>query len=235
MLRVTAVLATVLFSFSTASAHYLWVTIVSSAGQHGTMNLYFEGGPGPGDGKYLDPFVNHGKSWVRTLGQEKATELEMTEVKEKNKRWLTNKLTSPAPRVIESYGKWGVYRYGNTDKLLHYYAKNFDVSSLDQLEQLGTSANLKLDMRPSSSGKSLQVQVFWQGKPAANCSVSVNGPKGFKANLKTDEKGVVSFEPKGGGHYRMKTTVEEKQSGTDDGKDYQRIRHTATLLTKLPN
>lgn len=235
MLRVTIMLATVLLlSVPTASAHYLWVTVDASSGEQGAMNLYFEGGASPGDGKYLDPFVNHGKSWLRTLDQEKATELEMVEVKKDKKRWLTSKLPSAGPRVIESYGKWGVYPYGKTDVLLHYYAKNFDVKAVEQLEKLGTSSNLKLDMRPSWSGKSLQLQVFWQGKPASKLSVSVRGPKGFKADLKTDDKGVVSFEPKDGGRYTLKTSVQEEKGGTDAGKEYQQIRHHATMLTTLP-
>ena len=39
---------------SGASAHYLWVTIDKKAGDNGTTNVYFEGGPSAGDGQYLD-------------------------------------------------------------------------------------------------------------------------------------------------------------------------------------
>jgi len=33
---------------SSACSHYLWVSIDPKAGEHGTTNLYFEGGPGLG-------------------------------------------------------------------------------------------------------------------------------------------------------------------------------------------
>ena len=218
----------------TASAHYLWLAIDHSAGPHGTMNLFFEEGPRPGDGHYLDPLVKRGQSWIRTSGSKDSQKLKMVEVKKPGKRWLSSKLPSGGPRVVESYGKFGVYRYGNTDVLLHYYAKNVDVPSLSQIGQFGRSANLKLDLVPSVSDKSLKLQLLWRGQPAAGRPVKVRGPSGFKQNLKTDDKGLVTFDVIRPGRYTVLTNVEEKKSGSDDGKSYAFIRHHSSLVFRVP-
>jgi hypothetical protein len=219
---------------SQAGAHYLWVTIDSKSGEHGTTNIYFEGGPGAGDGQYLDPFVERGTTWIRTLGESKPTELKVQDTKQGDKRWLSGALTAAGPRSIDSYGKWGVYRYGKTDVLLHYHARNLDVEDHDDLHELGRAEQMKLDIVPHDDGAEVQLRVLWQGKPALGRPMAIRGPGGFKQSLKTDESGYVRFEPKAKGRYTFHTTVEEKQEGTDDGKDYQLIRHHGTLIMNLP-
>lgn len=219
---------------SQATAHYLWVTIDAKSGDHGTTNIYFEGGPSAGDGQYLDPFVERGTTWIRTLGQSKPTELKVADTKKADKRWLSGALTAPGPRSIDSYCKWGVYRYGDTDVLLHYYARNLDIEDHDDLHELGRAEQMKLDIVPHDEGSSLQLKVLWDGKPVTKRPVSVRGPGGFKANLTTDSSGYVQFEPKAKGRYTFHTNVEEKQSGTQDGKTYQLVRHHGTLIMNLP-
>ena len=102
-----------------ASAHYLWV-VVDRSKDPNVANLYFEGGPGPGNGQYLDPFIDNGKMWLRIADSPKAQELEMKEVKKPGKRWLAAELEESKACAVESYGKWGVYRYGQTDEQLSH-------------------------------------------------------------------------------------------------------------------
>ena len=64
--------------------------------------------------------------------------------------------------------------------------------------------------------------------------VAVRGPGGFNAKLTTDKEGRIHFEPKGKGRYTLRTSVEEKETGTDDGEEFQLIRHHATALVNLP-
>ena len=101
----------------------------TKSGEHGTTNIYFEGGAGPGDGQYNAPFVKRGKSWIQTLVPEKPAEINMADTKKPGKRWLSAELPKSGPRSVTSYGKWGVYRYGKTDTLLHYYSKLIDADS----------------------------------------------------------------------------------------------------------
>lgn len=219
---------------SQAAAHYLWVTIDTKSGEHGTTNIYFEGGPGPGTGEYLDPFVEHGTTWIRTLGQSEPTVLKVEDTKKDKKRWLSAALPAAGPRSIDSYGKWGVYRYGETYVLLHYHARYLDVEDHDDLHELGRAKQMKLDIVPHDEEGEVQLQVLWQGKPAAGRSMAIRGPKGFKKSLKTDKSGHVRFTPEAKGRYTFHTISEEKKEGTDNGKDYQLIRHHGTLVMNLP-
>tara|TARA_R110002072_G_scaffold303140_1_gene495574 strand:+ start:50097 stop:50906 length:810 start_codon:yes stop_codon:yes gene_type:complete len=219
---------------SSAWSHYLWVVLDKKSGEHGTVNVYYEGGPAPGDGQYLDRFIRSGKTWIRTLAAGRPAELKMQEAKSPGKRWLSASLTSDGPRSIDSYGKFGVYRYGKTDVLLHYYARHFDVSSLDELMKLGRAEQLHLDIVPQLIDDGLGFQVLWKGKPVAGRPVAVRGPGGFNANLTTDEKGHVHFELKGQGRYTLRTSVEQKETGTDDGEEFQLVRHHGTALINLP-
>ncbi len=220
---------------SSAAAHYLWVTVEKPNGDQAVTNIYFEGGPGPGDGQYLDPFVERGTTYVRTLESAEPTRVKMKDVTKDKKRWLTGNVPAAKNRSIDSYGKWGVYRYGKTDVLLHYYARRLDVSGQDGLKQLARAEKMDLDVVPQVDGKETTLKVLWQGKPAAGAPVYVRGPKGFKQNLKTDDKGMVSFETEAAGNYTFRTSVEEPdKSGTDDGKEYSKVRHSATLAMNLP-
>ena len=167
---------------STASAHYLWVALVAKAGEHGTTNIYFEGGPGPGSGEYLDPFIKHGKTWIRTANHPKGKLLEMGVGKKPKSRWLTSALPAGAPRSIDSYGKWGVYRYGKTDVLLHYHARLLDVATVKDLHKLARAEQLGVDIVPHQGEFSMELKVLWRGKPAVGRTGFICGPKGFKKN-----------------------------------------------------
>jgi hypothetical protein len=182
----------------------------------------------------LDPFVKAGKTWIRTVESPKATALEVKEINESKKRWLQAQLTSKAPRSIDSYGKFGVYRYGQTDVLLHYYARNLNVTAHEDLHELARSEQLDLDIVPHDHGKTMQLTVLWKAKAAAGRMMYIRGPKGFRKNIKTDEKGRVEFEIENPGRFLFRTFVEDHTPGKDDGKDYAFVRHNGTMVMTLP-
>lgn len=220
-----------------ASAHYLWVTVTPDGEGPGRTNIYFEEGPHVGDGFYLDPFITRGKTWIRTVESPEPVELEISEINkaDKKQRWLTGPLTAAAPRSIDSYGKWGVYRYGKTDVLLHYYARHLDVSGHEELHELGRAEKFALDIVPHETDGAMELTVLWEGKPAADRVVFLRGPKGFRQNLKTDEKGQVRFEQKEAGQYLIRTSYDEVgKGGTFEGKEYSLTRHNGTLVIRLP-
>lgn len=219
---------------SVASAHYLWVTIDNKAGENGTTNIYFEGGPAPGDGHYLDPFIKRGTTWIRTMEEPKSAVLKVEETKAPGKRWLSAKLPAAAPRVIDSYAMWGVYTYGKTEVLLHYYSKNVDVSTAAQMNKIARSDKMTFDVAPSIDGDTVTCQATWKGKPAPNVSVNIRGPQKFNETATTDEGGNITFKVKDKGVYRVSTKYEEKESGTQDEKPYDLRRHNFRMLLTLP-
>ena len=219
---------------SSVWAHYLWVTIDSKSGDHGTTNVYFEGGAGPGDGQYNDPFVKRGKTWIQTLDSEKPAEIKMADTKKPGKRWLSGELPAGGPRSITSYGKWGIYTYGKSEVLLHYYSKLIDAESADDFYQLGRSKQLTLDVVPVQAESGYALQLFWKDKPVAGTTIQIRGPKGFSATPKTDDEGLVKFETDVTGQFTVKAVFEEKEKGEFEEKPYDLIRHNYTMLMTFP-
>ncbi len=219
--------------FSSASAHYLWINVDTKSGDQGTTNLFFEEGPRPGTGKYLDPFIERGTTWVHTV-KKKPMPLKMSVVKKPGKRWLANELEVSAPRSIESFCKWGVYTYGKTEVLLHYYGKYIDAASIKDKNSLSRASQLDLDIVPTFSDKGVEIQVLWKGKPAAGRPFKLRGAGGLNKTLTTDKEGRVRFQPIASGLHSMRTSVDEpERSGTFEGKEHDIARHHSSLTVNL--
>ncbi len=221
-------------TLATGQAHYLWITIDPAEGELGAADLVFEGGIRPGDGKYMDRFIARGKTWIRTQKSPEYRELSMTDTRKDKLRWLRGALDAGSPRALESYGRFGVWRYGETDVQLHYNAKHVDSSAAEVLAQLGRSEKLELDIVPSwSDGGKMQVQVLWRGKPAVGAKVKVSGA--VKVTLETDEKGMANPTQELTGLVQFHTSVDETKSGKDpaDGKEFTLVRHHSTLTLTL--
>jgi hypothetical protein len=223
-----------LWSLPPVSAHYLWVTMDTRVGKHGAANIYFEDSPSAGDGHYLDHFATTSKTWFRSVERIEPQLLETSDIRQQEKRWLQVLLPARAPRSIDCYGKFGVYRYGNTNVLLHYYARYVDVDTHEDLHELGGAEHMDLEIVPHDEEAQVELTVRWRGKPAAGRTVYIRGPKKFRKNLKTDERGAVRFTPAQAGRYTFRSSVEEDISGREGDKDYSLIRHNATLVMTLP-
>ena len=217
-----------------AWSHYLWVSADQLKGEGQVVNLCFEEAPAPGDGHYLDHFIGSSSTTIRTLTHPKPKEIILTELKQKDKRWLQSPLTQTHPKSIDSYGKFGVYAYGKTKVLLHYYARHLDVRSHEALHELGRAEHMNLDLVPHDSEDEVELTLLWKGKPIAERMVFIRGPGGFKKNISTDALGHVTFSPEKDGRYRFRSSVEESIPGEEDGEKYDFIRHNITLLMDLP-
>ena len=229
----------VLLATSPAWAHYVWVTIDDKEGKHGTANIYFEGGPGPGTGEHLDPFVKRGKTWIRKPDGE-AIPLKAQDFKRKTKggeqRWLKAALPQSGPRSIDMYGKWGVYAYGKTNVLLHYYGRGIQSSNDAELSKLSRAKHMNFEIAPSPTEDGLEIQILWKGEPVEKAPVRIRGPKGFTKQLTTSKEGTVKLSKDliAKGRYTFYSKKDFQQNGTDDGKDYSIIRHQATLVLNMP-
>ena len=226
---VAATLLVVLSFASSSFAHFPWVQIDKQNGESGAVLVHFEEGPRAGDGKYLGPFVERGKLWFRTPNQ-KATLLTAKEVKNDSKRWLQADLPEKTPRSADFYVKWGVYRYGKTDVLLHYYARSIDAYTVNDLKQLSVADHLDLHMQPSWEGGKLSIRLTWRGEPVPDRLIIVRGMK----PQRTDADGKATFAIERSGMYHLRTHIEEETPGEFDGKTFQKIHRHTTLSLRLP-
>lgn len=226
-------LCALLWASSQASAHYLWVVVEAAKGES-TVNVYFEEAPAARDGEYMDHFAGTSKTWVRTVDKIKPELVETADTREEDKRWLRAPLSATAPLGVECYGKFGVYLYGDTPVLLHYYARWLDVADHDALHELGRAEHMDLDIVPHDHADEMQLTVLWKGEPASNRTVHIRGPERFQQNLTTNERGRVEFTPPAEGRYTFRTSVEEPTPGRDGDDEYELIRHNATLVMRLP-
>ena len=218
-----------LFFANVASAHYLWV-VVDGKNQ---ANIYFEGGPAPGDGHYLDPVIKRGKTWVRTGGS-KAKLIKTVEVKQPKKRWLRGTVTGDTPRSVDSNFTFGTYNYNKVPTLLHYYARHLTLKKRNELESIAKAPHLEFCIVPRVDGDKIVARVLFKGKPAKKVQLKVYGG-GLKINSKTDDQGELIFEPKKPGMLRLHAYLIFKgKSGEFDGNKYKDVRHHSTLLVRMP-
>lgn len=217
-----------------ARAHYLWVVASDEQGDEPVANIYFEESPRPGDGHYLDHFLGSSDVWIRTLEDPSPAPIKASEVKEKKNRWMRVPLPDSQEYSVDSYGRFGVYEYGKTKVLLHYYARNLKVASHDAMHELGNAEQMDLDLVPHEDGKQIEVKLLWKGQPVADRMVFVRGPGGFRKNSKTDFRGRILLQTEDAGDYTFRSSVEEQTPGEHDGEAYEFVRHNITLLMTLP-
>jgi len=216
------------FIVESSNAHFLWVTIEGE-----NINIYFEESPSAGDGYYLDSFKI--ETWVRTFEDIQPQLITTTEKRlGEKKRWLSAEVPYSTPKGIESYGKYGVYRYGKNDVLLHYYARFLDVDRHNDLSKLASAEHMDLDIVPQYDQGNLKLKVLWKGKPVSGSTIHIRGSNRFQRKLKTNASGVVQLEIENAGEYTFRTSFSENKSGRDGNKSYSSIRHSATLIMPLP-
>lgn len=218
---------------SIAAAHFPWITIDPKAGKHGAVKFYFEHGPKAGDGAYLDPFVERGQMWLQTADGEEAVPLKPEDAKQGKLRWWQAELTTPVPRAVDLYVKWGVYRYGDKDTLLHYYARNVDANSSDSINALSESKNLDIQLQPQWEGGKLQIRAIRGGEPMAGQEIKYRGPKVSRSYM-TGDDGVAAIPGIKSGRHTFRTEVKlPDESGEFNGKKYVQVHHHSTLIMDL--
>ncbi|QEG41008.1 Nickel uptake substrate-specific transmembrane region [Roseimaritima ulvae] len=215
---------------ATAHAHYLWVSVDREPEHSAGSNIYFEEAPRPGDGSYLDHFLRKSDVWIRTIEQPAPDPVRAEEVQAGEHRWM--RVASPAADEysVDAYGKFGVYQYGQTKVLLHYYARNLSVVSHDAMHELGRAEQMDLDLVPHDVGNRFEFTLLWKGKPVADRMVFVRGPKGFRQNIKTDASGKIALERPASGGLTLRSSVEFDTPGEEHGEAYERVRHNITMV-----
>jgi uncharacterized GH25 family protein len=141
--------------------------------------------------------------------------------------------TVPAgTQVVFGEVEYGLFAKGKgAPKLIKYYPKAIVGAVPDDGGRLGKSAGLEIV--PKAEAGKVRFQVLARGKPVAGVTVSVLLPKEKgEAEAKTDEEGwTKSFD--GAGRYGVTCRKVEPKGGERDGKKYDGVSHTATLVVDV--
>ena len=132
-----------------------------------------------------------------------------------------------APTIIGGVCQYGVMqRGGGKPFLLAYYPK------LIRGELLAAKpwAKLPFEIVPQAGG---QFRLFFGGKPVADAEVVVLPAAGRKKTLKTDGRGEFAMRWKKPGLYGIRARYVEARSGAYEGKNYDEVRHYATLVFQV--
>ncbi|MEO1614668.1 MAG: hypothetical protein AAFV88_02390, partial [Planctomycetota bacterium] len=217
---------------ASANAHYLWVSVDRAPEMRGT-NIYFEETPKAGDGHYLDHFLGKSDVWIRTVERPAPKPIKAEEVKAREKRWMRVALPEADAYSVDSYGKFGVYAYGEKKVLLHYYARNLNVDSHDAMHELGRAEQMDLDLVPHDHGGQIEFTLLWKGEPVADRMVFIRGPEGFRENVKTNAKGRIELKRLSKGTLTLRSSVEFDTPGNENGEAFEAIRHNVTLVMPM--
>jgi hypothetical protein len=237
MLRLTSLALSIFAVFlacSQATAHYLWIAVDSSRAGNQFANIFFEESPAPGDGHYLDHFLGTSDTWIRTLEDPNPKPVKAVEVKREADRWMQVTMRDFTEYSVDAYGKFGVYQYGKTNVLLHYYARNLKVTSHDAIHELGRAEQLQLDLVPHDVGAQIELTLLWKGEAVPDRMVFIRGPNGLRKNVTTNDRGRILLSPQDTGSYTFRSSVEEPTPGEEGGESYELVRHNITLMMHLP-
>ncbi|TWU62157.1 Nickel uptake substrate-specific transmembrane region [Crateriforma conspicua] len=218
---------------ASVNAHYLWIAVDREADSRTGTNIYFEEAARPGDGFYLDHFLGSSDVWIRTIENPSPDAIKADEVKDGENRWMRVAVPPADEYSVDAYGKFGVYAYGQTNVLLHYYARNLSVQSHDAMHELGRAEQMDLDLVPHDVGELLEFTLLWKGKPVADRMVFVRGPDGLRLNVKTDVDGRIELQRPASGRLTLRSSVEFSTPGKDNGEAYEKIRHNITLVMPI--
>lgn len=218
-----------------AWAHFVWVeTDVDVDGQPRVVVSFAEGLEG-GSANLVDRIAGS-EAWLRTP-QGEPSRLELT-------TWIdepagVGALVAPVPAegsaAVDVACRYGVFERGETSMLLNYYAKHLRLNDAGDLAKLARAERLPLDIVPRAEGKGLQLQVLWQGRPAAGVEVVVLDPQDESRQFETNDRGTVTFSPTEAGRYAIRARhVEADRAGELDGKSYSQAWSFCTLTIDLP-
>ena|SRR6218665_2395974 len=232
--------AILFFTFLLASgslkAHAIWIE-TNSAGKLGKaqeVRVYF--------GEYSENERDSAGHWFSDLGKFHLWAISPGGTKSE----LTTKEAGNAYSVKFTPTEKGVYTFAIDhlvadvyyQSLIHYYAVATTVidGSVVGEENLAKATDLAFNVplnKIFQTNENVEVDVFYQEKPATEVKFSVQPPLGWTKEFTLNEKGHGFFKPFIDGKYMMEGFLTENTSGTHNGKEYGAIWHCVTYCVDV--
>ena len=216
----------------TANGHYLWIELGAPAklGKQQEVRIFY--------GEYNEGVreVRGGRmeelagisAWVITPGG-KQIPLPITTEEKFYKSTFTPEengtYTVVAVNTVREVVDWSKHGIGVVRPVYYTYKEVIIGQGNKHLTNFPQYAQLKI--QPAKGKNSFTLK--FKGQPLANAKVWFHAPNEWSKELSTNEEGIVSFNPLWKGQYVVECIYPEKNPGTFNGKDYEAIRHRATL------
>ncbi|WP_113661016.1 DUF4198 domain-containing protein [Pedobacter nanyangensis] len=115
-------------------------------------------------------------------------------------------------------------------KIDYYALANVFVGSAKLADQLGNDVTLSIAPAQTSfvTGQESAHAVKLNQSAFKNQKLTVVGPEKKSETINTNSNGLLNFTPKQKGTYFLEAFYEEKKSGSQAGKNYDKIWHVAT-------
>ncbi|WP_425616972.1 DUF4198 domain-containing protein [Anatilimnocola sp. NA78] len=226
-----AALALVCLVAVPAWAHFIFIATGPNAAGKPAVHLIFGEDAVLGEANLLDK-VAHTKLWTHEAGKPPVEVKLEKEIKGEHGTW-----TAPQDLTGKAYSatcEYGVLARGEKKYLLTYHAKNINAIDPAGLKNFARAENLKLDIVPTINGEAGELQVLFDGKPAAKAQVMIWTPDKYEKETEqfTDDEGKVKFKVNQKGIWTVRARHQHNQAGKKDDKEYPYEMHYSTLVLK---
>jgi hypothetical protein len=226
-LRLIAFMACTVFSFSTASAHFLFV-MVGPLGEGGRRaEVFFSEKADAGDPMFIGKLTGT-RLWRQTQPGSFA---------EIPVRPASDRLVAPLPGS-ESVGVVGICEYGvravagRTPFLLRYYPKAV-AGTAAEVNALKPRTEIPFEITARFGNDFVEFTVFAEGKPVPGAKLTTVDLDLVNETLITGAEGRVRWKPSRG-EYSVYTDRTVKTPGESNGSKYEEIREFATIAFRFP-
>jgi len=230
MVFLLAIASLLLFYSRAADAHNLWIVGDANNKGDGAVHLYFEHHVGPGDGAYLGPIEERGKTWLRKPGGQ-AVPITLEAVREKGTKYLAGSASkTTGSYAIDHTSLYGIY-HGRLDFFHGRYIEATDAKSLAGLSE---SPDLPVQIVPTITENGLLVRVVYFSTPQPGAGIWILKDDGSEESFTTNHKGELLVGPVDPGtHYISTRIIEKDPAGAFEYQAYKGIMHGSTLTLKL--
>ena len=224
------IVALLLFFSGNADSHNLWIVGDANNKGDGAIHLYFEHHVGPGDGAYLGPIEERGKTWL-TTPEKKIVPVDLKAVHVKETKYLAGKNGNiSGSYAIDHTSLYGIY-HGRLD---FFHGRYIDAMNSESLAALAESPKLPVQIVPIWTDEGLLLRVMYFSTPRPKADLFVLKKDGTEESLKADNRGELLLGKVKPGTYFISTRIiESEPAGAFEYEAYKGIMHVSTLTLKI--
>jgi len=213
-----------------AAAHFVWLSVEKDSSGKPAAHVWFSELAEPDSADLLDKITSI-KVTARPAG-EKPLPIAVTKQAVGTGGALIGAIPA-GTQGLSAHTKYGVLTRGENSFLLQYSAKYLDAAAKD-FQKLSRDESLPLDIVPRLAEKGFDLEVLFNGKPAAGAEFVIHDPAATQSDAKSDEKGQLFLSAAKPGLYSIRAKWVVKEAGKEGDKEYPQVNYYSTLALRVP-